>query len=333
MTAVHRVLDANLNRAAEGMRVLEDIARFVLENQNLCSSIKKCRHELRSCTTKVTSRDTSGDVGTSVTTPLEESRNTLHDVAAASANRCSEALRVIEEFLKLANETNTVEGIRYTMYDLSAEVLNGLGAKAKKQWSLCFVMTVNDCVLPWQDTLKQSLVAGCDCVQIREKELNTPDCIAHTREVLSTAKTFGAQVIVNDRVDVMLATGADGVHLGEGDMLIQDARKLCGTDFIVGATVHNATMVPTAIAFGADYIGVGAMFASSTKPEVPVAPLGLLKNALAYNHLAIGGITPENVQELYAEGCKGIAVSSVIARSDTPEKVIAKLLRPEHQSA
>lgn len=333
MSAVHRVLDANLNRAAEGMRVLEDIARFVLENQTLCASIKNCRHELRLHTTTLTSRDTRGDVGIHNSTPLEDSRNSLHEIATAAGNRCSEALRVIEEFLKLTSETNTAEHIRYTMYDLAAEVILRLGAKTKKQWGVCFIMTIDDCVLPWHDTLKQSLVAGCDCVQVREKDFNTQECIAHVREVVSIAKTYGAQVIVNDRVDVMLASGADGVHLGAGDMPIQDARKLCGAEYIIGATAHDTKTISTSITSGADYVGVGAMFQSTTKPEVQVAPLGLLKNALAYNHLAIGGITPENVEELHAEGCKGVAVSSAIALSETPEKVISKLLQPEHQSA
>ena len=75
------------------------------------------------------------------------------------------------------------------------------------------------------------------------------------------------------------------------------------------------------------------MFASSTKPEVQISSLGLLKSAMAYNHLAIGGITPENVNQLYAAGCKGIAVSSAIAHSDAPEKIVAALLQPERQSA
>ena len=114
MSAVHRVLDANLNRAAEGMRVLEDIARFVLENQTLCASIKNCRHELRLHATTLTSRNTRGDVGIHNSTPLEDSRNSLHDIATAAGNRCGEALRVIEEFLKLTSETNTAEHIRYT---------------------------------------------------------------------------------------------------------------------------------------------------------------------------------------------------------------------------
>ena len=136
MGAVHRVLDANINRAAEGMRVLEDIARFVLNNKGLCESIKNCRHELRTHTPKTTSRDTKNDVGTTVSTLQEESRNSLHDVATAAGNRVAEALRVIEELLKLESQQNSTETIRYTMYDLSAEVIGLLGATKKQQWKL-----------------------------------------------------------------------------------------------------------------------------------------------------------------------------------------------------
>ncbi len=329
MTAVNRTLDANINRAAEGMRVLEDIARFTLENKKLCSAIKNCRHKLRKQTIAITTRDVQADVGTDVSTKTEGKRDSMHDVAMAAGNRCAEALRVIEEFLKLIDTKNTIELIRYNMYDLSKEVVQLLGAIHKHQWKLCFVMTKDDCVLAWQDTLKQTIAAGCDCVQVREKNISTRDLITHVQAVKQIADKFGAQVIVNDRVDVMLAARASGVHLGEGDMSVLDARKICGVDFIIGKTVHNTEE----LSLEADYVGVGSMFASQTKPDVPVAPLGLLKNALAYHHLAIGGITPENVHELYNVGCKGIAVSSALAQSSTPEKVVAKLLQTEHQLA
>ncbi len=329
MYAIHRVVDANFNRAAEGMRVLEDIARFVLENKHLCGEIKNCRHELRIQSLQSFSRDTDGDVGTEVTTKQENDRNSLHDVAIAAGNRTAEALRVLEELLKLESQQNTIEEIRYKMYDFATGVLQGLGATTKKQWKLCFVMTKNECVLAWQDAMVQSIAAGCDCVQVREKELTTRDVIKHVLDVKEIADKYNVSVIVNDRIDVVLATGASGVHLGKNDMPIQDARKLCGSQYIIGATVHPEDEVP----YGADYIGVGSMFASKTKPDVQVASIGLLKNALSYNHLAIGGITPKNVQTLYKIGCKGIAVSSAIAQSTTPGRVVEQLLQHEAQPA
>jgi thiamine-phosphate pyrophosphorylase len=333
MSAVQRILDANLNRAAEGMRVLEDISRFMLNNVALSKKIKVCRHALRMVKSSTTSRDVAGDVGTSISTLQEKNRNSTHDIATAAGNRCAEALRVVEEFLKLNNEPNEVEQIRYEMYDLCATIVHLLGAVNKKQWSLCFVMTIDNCLLAWQNTLVQSLVAGCDCVQVREKNMSTSQLIAHVREVKEIADAYDVQVVVNDRVDVYLATKVAGVHLGKNDMAVEEARKLCGSECIIGATAHTTSMTKKSIASGADYIGVGSMFSSPTKPDVKVAPLSLLKNVLAHNHLAIGGITSTNIQELYNEGCKGVAVSSAIANSPTPEKVVAKILQHEHQSA
>jgi thiamine-phosphate pyrophosphorylase len=324
-----RILDANINRAAEGMRVLEDIARFTLENQTLCSSIKKCRHELRMQTPEITSRDVRADVGTTISTKTEGRRDSICDVAIAAGNRCAEALRVIEEILKLERQKNTVESIRYEMYDLSEEVIRLLGATQKQQWKLCFVMTKDDCLLAWQDTLVQSLVSGCECVQVREKNLTTAELITHVQEVKEIADKYEAQVIVNDRVDVLLVTRVSGVHLGKNDMSIQDARKLIGSKYIIGKTVHNTCELTN----DANYIGVGPVFESPTKPSTKIAPLELLKNALRYNHLAIGGITPQNVHELYAIGCKGIAASSAIAKSPTPGKIVEQLLSREAQIA
>jgi len=328
---VIRVLDANINRAAEGMRVLEDMARFILENQCLCESIKQCRHNLRDQSPSVYSRNTSEDVGTRISTAKEKNRGSLHDIAIAASHRCSEALRVVEEFLKLHGAQHSIESIRYTMYDLSAEVIRGLGSTNKQQWKCCFIMTADDCALPWKNTLTQALAGGCDCVQIREKAMQTKALIYHVLEVKEITDKHGVPIIINDRVDVMLATNSAGVHLGKDDMPIMDARKISGKGRIIGATAHSEEEVVIATEAGADYIGVGAMFASSTKPTAIVKGPPLLNYAKHIHHLAVGGITPENVRQLYTVGCKGIAVSSSITHSTTPEEVVHALLQPETQ--
>ena len=328
-----RVLDANINRAAEGMRVLEDISRFILENRALCSVIKNCRHQLREQTPHNLSRNTSTDVGTLISTAQENKRESIHDIATAAGNRCAEALRVIEEFLKLHGIENNIESIRYKMYDVSKEIVMSLGSTNKKQWRLCFVMTVDQCVLPWPETLMQVIEAGCDCVQIREKTMTTSGLNKHVLDVKRFTDVHHVSLIVNDRVDVMLATNATGVHLGKDDMSVTDARKLCGDKFIIGATAHLVDEIENANRYGADYVGVGAMFESPTKPEVRVVGAELLKHVGKFNHLAIGGITETNAHEIFRMGCKGIAVGSVIAQSCTPRTVTQQLLQTERQLA
>ena len=331
--SVMRILDANINRAAEGMRVLEDIARFKLEHKNWCESIKKCRHELRSQTPTLLHRDVGGDIGTQLTTSQEQNRESILDIARAASNRCSEALRVVEEFLKLHNAGSTVESIRYKMYEFSAAIIGALGSMSRDQRRLCFVMTKNDCAISWQDTLRQTMDAGCDCVQVREKKMPTAEFIQHVVEVKKIANKHNVQVIVNDRVDVMLASSASGVHLGDEDMSIQDARKLCGHEFIIGATVHTKEKIQEVAVAGADYIGVGSMFASQTKPNVKIVSTDVLEEAMLHNHFIIGGITPRNIQTVYDMGCSGIAVSSAIAQSLTPGKIVEQLLQHEAQPA
>ncbi len=334
MNKTERILDANINRAAEGMRVLEDIARFVLENETLCGSIKECRHLLRHCVpSQIHARDTTNDVGTGISTNTESTRKNIHAIAIASGNRCAEALRVIEEFIKLTGDGGKVETIRYRMYDLSAEVVKILGQIHASQWKLCFVMTASECVLPWKNTLMQVVDAGCDCVQLREKNMTTRELIAHTTEVMTLVKDKNVAVIVNDRIDVALTCNATGVHLGKEDMPVKQARKLVGTEALIGATAHSVEAANQAIEDGANYVGVGAMFASPTKPSVDVANTELLQHVLKYDHLAIGGINADNAHELYAAGCRGIAVSSAIAQSIRPGETASALLQKETQLA
>ena len=327
MRAVQRVLDANYNRAAEGMRVLEDLARFMLDLQDLCSEIRTCRHTLRSISQHhlVPSRDICGDVGTELTSPTESTRNNVTEIATAAGNRCAEALRVIEEVLKLEGAGKEVEAIRYRMYELASSVVLALGSTKRKQWNLCFILTTATCALPWRETLDQVLDAGCDCVQIREKTMTTNSLVEHTAEIVSIASNSGAAVIVNDRVDVAMAAGASGVHLGETDMPIRHTRQICSTNLLIGATIHQQHEAEQAILQGADYLGIGPVFPSPTKPKLQSSGLSLFTDILGefkqVNHLAIGGITPANAQELFEVGCNGVAMCGAIATSLTPGQV------------
>jgi thiamine-phosphate pyrophosphorylase len=332
MRAVQRILDANINRAAEGMRVLEDLARFLLDRKDLCGAIKQCRHEIRSITQSdiAWSRDIGGDVGTTHTTSCEDTREHISDIAAAAGNRCAEALRVIEEILKLDNRGSEIESIRYRMYDHAAEVFMSLNVNRSNQWKCCFVLTAASCVLPWRDTLRQSIDAGCDCIQIREKTMATNALIDHTKEVISIASERDVAIIVNDRVDVAMIAGATGVHLGATDASVKDARQLCSNKLLIGATVHDLSDCTAAIQQGADYLGIGPMFTSTTKPDIHTAGPSLLTAVLdeypSVNHLAIGGITSANVNDLFAIGCKGIAICDAIASSTTPLQVVLDVI-------
>jgi thiamine-phosphate pyrophosphorylase len=147
--------------------------------------------------------------------------------------------------------------------------------------------------------------------------------------VIAAARPAGVSVVVNDRSDIALACGADGVHVGQGDMSITDVRRMTGTSLLVGVSTHSIIEARAARDDGADVCGVGAMFATSVKPAIAPSGTNYLRAYLAecarVPHLAIGGITPENIGELQVAGCQGVAVSSVVCGAQDPARVVRSL--------
>ena len=170
---------------------------------------------------------------------------------------------------------------------------------------MCVLLTEASCARPWADTLRAVIAGGADCVQVREKSLGDRDLLARIRAAIEIARPSGAAIVVNDRVDLALATGADGVHVGQGDLL-DEARA--------------------AVAAGAHVCGVGAMFASPTKPDVaPSGPAYLRAYLAAFPHvphLAIGGIDAARAAELAALGCRGVAIGAAACAAPDPAAAV-----------
>ena len=161
---------------------------------------------------------------------------------------------------------------------------------------------------------------GVDAVQVRAKSVSDRQIVAFTRTLVDLLAGTSARVIVNDRVDVALAAGADGVHLGRDDLLVADARRLAPPGFLVGGTCRNADQAREAKAQGADYVGVGPVYPTTTKNGLP-DPIGLdgLRDAArVLPAIAISGIKAERVPGVMAAGAYGIAVASAICRSPQP---------------
>ena len=150
------------------------------------------------------------------------------------------------------------------------------------------------------------------------------------RAVIAITRPAGASVIGNDRADLARACGADGVHVGQGDLSVSDVRRLAGTSLLVGVSSHSLAEARAALAAGADVCGVGAMFPTGLKPSIVPGGTAYLREYLSacgrVPHLAIGGITPANVGELAAAGCQGVAVSSVVCAARDPASVVRALV-------
>jgi thiamine-phosphate pyrophosphorylase len=194
---------------------------------------------------------------------------------------------------------------------------------------VCVLLTERLCAHGWRETLAAAIAGGADCIQVREKEMPTRALADRVRAVVDAARPAGVAVVVNDRADVALACGADGVHVGQDDLSVRDVRRMAGDRLLVGVSTHSLEEARAAAEAGADVCGVGAMFATSLKPAIAAGGAAYLRDYLAHfarvPHLAIGGVTPANVGELAAAGCRGVAVSSAVCGARDPAAAVRAL--------
>jgi thiamine-phosphate pyrophosphorylase len=258
-----RIIDANLNRAREALRVVEDYARFALDDQSLCASLKQLRHDLVEATAPwsrdaMFHRDTPGDVGTTTKTTSEQSRQDMAHVVTAAGKRLGEALRVIEEVLKTENPAHAskVESIRYRFYEVEQQIAFTLRSAACVFASvrLYVLVTESQCRQPWLDAAREAIEGGADCLQLREKSLDGGEFLRRAKQFVALCRAHKVISIINDRADIALAAGADGVHLGQDDLPAREARKLLGSGKIVGVSTHRIEQARQAILDGADYM-------------------------------------------------------------------------------
>jgi len=337
-----RILDVCANRAAEALRTLEDLARFALEDAQLTTQLKELRHTLAQIVDtfatpreRLSARDAASDTGASVTTPTEQSRRSLGHIAAAAGARLSQALRTLEEVAKLSSHESgcALERVRFAGYDLSARVIVALESPPA-QHRLCVLMTESICAMPWERVVELAIEGGADALQLREKGIPDREHLAKARRLVEIASRAPTKptVYINDRVDIALRSGADGVHLGQDDLSGADARAIAGGALRVGVSTANILQARDASTLGVDLCGLGPMFPSSTKPKANISGVGYLREYLAdpacgsIPHLAISGITPENIGLLAQAGCRGVAVSSVVCNSGDPAGVCRALL-------
>lgn len=324
-----RILDASANRAREALRVLEDGARFLLDDRALIEEFKQLRHQLHELVGSLPpgmlehSRAVEADQGRTVTTSGEFIREHSEAVVRAAASRASESLRSLEEWSKTIRPETArgFEAIRYRSYEAAATLIQEL-ARGCAQWRVCLLLTEAACRAPWEQVLEGAIDGGIDCVQIREKELSDERLLQRVRQTISIARPRGVCVVVNDRVDIALAAEADGVHLGQGDLPLAEARDLAGERLLIGSSTHDPEEVAEAIEAGCDLVGVGAIFPSRTKQALETSGPGFFERFIAEHpgvaHLAIGGIDARGAAQLAHMGCRGVAVSSAICDATDP---------------
>lgn len=330
-------MDASLNRAAEGARVVEDYARFVLDDAGLSRRAKELRHGVAAAgaalpiAARLAVRDTPGDVGTTITTPSEASRASAWDVCLASLGRLQESLRSLEEFGKMLDPATGArfELLRYDAYTL-ASALGAAGRSAERLGGARLYVLVG-CRASEADfaSLVESITgAGADVVQLRDKRADDRTLVQRARRLAAICRERGAVSVVNDRADIALAAGADGVHVGQEELSVADARRVVGAGRLVGVSTHSLDQARAAIAAGADYLGVGPTFPSKTKAFDAFPGLDFVRQVAAETSLpafAIGGVDPRNVDQVVAAGLCRVAVGLAVTDAANPAAAVAEL--------
>jgi thiamine-phosphate pyrophosphorylase len=381
---IHRILDANLDRAREGIRVLEEWCRFGLEDvilaekcKNLRQTIAQWHHpEFRAA------RNTPNDVGTNLSHPQEMTRLDVQAVLQANCCRVQEALRVLEEYGKLTEPAlaEAMKAVRYEVYTLehqlqelgakhysvtngvpndtpqvlpaavlapaissnAAEVnspevnsLSDLRQKRLAQLNQARLYLVTMFVPSLVEIVEKALQGGTQIVQYRQKDGDDSLRLAQAQQLCDLCHRYGALFLVNDRVDLALAVGADGVHVGQTDLPVAVVRRLLGPDAIVGQSTTNPEELTKALAANVDYIGTGPVYATPTKPGKAAAGFAYIRYVQEYMTqldpdqrvpwFAIGGINPQNAVDVLEAGAKRLAIVRALMQCDAPQDVAQQI--------
>jgi thiamine-phosphate pyrophosphorylase len=338
-TPVIRIIDAALNRVSEGLRVAEDYVRFVLDDPFLTGRAKAIRHDLAAAAASISTldrhaaRDTQQDVGTAISTDAEVSRRDAWDVCAASLKRSEQSLRSLEEYGKLFDNefAGRIESLRYRLYTLEKAI--GIGRSSQGRLDgvrLCVLVGGGDSLAQFEQIIGELVDAGVGMMQLRDRHLDDHDLIAGARMLVERTRGSQTLCIVNDRADIAVAVGADGVHLGQEDLSVKDARSIVGTRMLIGVSTHNVEQARAAVLDGANYLGAGPTFASRTKSFENFAGLQYLRELASEIRLptfAIGGITAENLPSVMAAGIDRVAVGAAVVNAGDPGCAARALLR------
>lgn len=364
-TSVLRILDASLNRASEGLRVVEDYVRFVLNDPFLTREAKGLRHDVATAAGAIpavdrhAARDTRADVGTTISTTTETERADAWSVCAASLKRAEQSLRSLEEYGKLlgGDFAGRCEALRYRLYTLEKAIDVGRSSRDRlDQATLCVLVDGRSSVDEFETLITSLVTADVGMIQLRDKRLDDRELVDRARLLVALTRrqppaqplVSGADrreppvepgaarttssctlAVINDRVDIAATVGADGVHVGQEDLSVKDARAIVGPRMLIGVSTHNISQARTAVLDGANYLGAGPTFASQTKSFDAFAGLDYLREVaedVGLPTFAIGGIAASNLKEVLATGISRVAVGAAITAAADPVCAAQELL-------
>ena len=304
-----RIIDVNLNRVKEGLRVVEDLLRFYYSKPQQTSSIKLIRGKFGEIARYLEEqyqiniyRNISKDQSKYLNTVEEFNKPNNKSILVASFKRAQESIRVLEEIFKIdeVELSKKVKELRFELYDIESHIIDG------------FNININNCVYVIHDdpaVLIESASSGADFIQLRDKQ-STKLQIFNKAKMISENINEDVKFIINDHVDIAMMVSSAGVHLGQDDIPVVEARKLLG-DKIIGLSTHCIEDANQAQNLPIDYIGVGPIYATPTKEgraAVGLEYLDYVVKNINIPFFAIGGIDLSNINDVLSHGAKNIAV-------------------------
>lgn len=325
--SVKRIIDANLNRAKEGLRVVEEYTRFIMNNSSLSAELKVMRHEVTKVFSQqelkeITSfRDSINDIG-AYDDESKGMKGSAFEVAAANMKRVEESFRTLEEYLKCsdARTSQRFKKLRFGMYTLEKALF--LPLKRLRTSSLYIILTESMCSHGLEDTVKMVLDGGADIIQLREKGDKAKRILSLARKVKKIMQNYDALFVINDRPDIARCARAHGVHGGQNDLPVKKMREVYPAGFI-GRSTHSARQVGTALKDGTDYIGIGPVYATPTKkgrPAIGTAEMRKMIKKADIPYFVIGGIDRKTAPVVREKGARAIAVCRAVIAADDPLK-------------
>ena len=345
-----RMIDANLNRSSEGLRVLEDVARFLLNDAELRQRLRTLRHDLAQETKSLrvgllSQRDSEHDVGHPYPIPPAEKElnmNTtslqgLLDLVTANAKRVEESLRVVEELAKLPHISSMLnsasfEQARFALYDLERDLISRISRRDKIERMPGLYVILDRQFLVGRDEMdiaRQIIEGGARVIQLRDKQSKKRDLFLVAQKLKELCSQADVLFIINDYLDLAIAVDADGLHIGQEDLPLPVVRRELPVDKIVGCSVTTLVQATKAQNEGADYIAVGSIFPTTTKKGATVVGVDILKEikrTVLTPLVAIGGINQNNVGEVTAAGADAVAVISAVMGEKDVRGVVQKLV-------
>jgi len=345
-----RIADVNINRLAEGLRMLEEIARLVLDDTDLTARLKTLRHDLIRADLPfnlalLNSRNSSSDVGVSLEVSGERPEKALLLIAISNFRRFQESLRVLEETAKIPELTDKLDSrrfknARFELYTLEQNMMSRLTRRQKAGLISGLYVIIDTQALQGRDIIPAAgevIRAGVKIIQLRDKTLPKKRLILLAEKLQKLCRQNHVLFIMNDYLDVALAMEADGLHLGQEDLPLDKARKLLPAGAVLGCSVITVEQAVEAEAAGADSLAVGAVYPTVSKDNISVVGLSTLKQIKKAAHIpvvAIGGINRENALEVIQAGADSICVISAVLNAPDitlAAQEIIKIIKGTHE--